>query len=194
MDLEPYGWLLDAVVHDGNIYVLSQTWNDSAKRLAVYTSDGTLVKSIELGTSGHNFGRIAFGPAGTASVTLYPPFYRTDLHEVTHFIGKDYAELGTLTTNGNGAVQWLPDGRFMTYGWRYDAHMAEGASIVDPQFALGYDIVCRLEEPDDPESEPEPEPQPQPESEPKPEPKPEPSGKGEPLPATGDPFAWLMGW
>lgn len=176
MDLEPYGWLLDAVVHDGNIYVLSQTWNDSAKRLAVYTSDGTLVESIELGTSGHNFGRIAFGPADTASVTLYPPFYRTDLHEVTHFIGKDYAELGTLTTNGNGAVQWLPDGRFMTYGWRYDAHMAEGASIVDP------------------EPEPEPEPQPQPEPEPKPEPKPEPSGKGEPLPATGDSFAWLMGW
>ena len=181
MDLEPYGWLLDAAVHDGNIYVLSQTWDDSAKRLAVYTSDGTLVKSIELGTSGHNFGRIAFGPAGTASVTPYPPFYRTDLHEVTHFIGKDYAELGTLTTNGNGAVQWLPDGRFMTYGC-YDAHMADGASIVDPQFALGYDIVCRLEEPDDPEPEP------------KPEPKPEPSGMGEPLPATGDPFAWLMGW
>ena len=102
MDLEPYGWLLDAVVHDGKVCVLSQTWDDSAKRLAVYTSDGT----------------------------------------------------------------------------------------------LGYDIVCRLEEPDDPGPESEPKPQPQPEPEPKPEPKPEPepSGKGEPLPATGDPFAWLMGW
>lgn len=78
-------------------------------------------------------------------------------------------------------------GRFKTYGWRFSPKMAEGASIMDPQFALCYDIVCKLV--DDPEPKPEPDPKPTPKPTPEPTPKPDvkpASDKAPALPSTGE--------
>ena len=145
-DLGEFDRLLDAVESDDRIYVLSQSWGGGVKRLSVFEKDGTPVGSVFTPYSDHNYGRVLVGPTGVVAVTVYPPFHSTALREVTYFFDENLNLIDSLTTNGNAASYWLDDGRFITYGWRYQLTLAPDASFEDPYFTLCYDITERLGE------------------------------------------------
>ena len=140
-DLGRYERLLDAAEHEGTVYVLSKSWDDEAVCLFAFSQDGTTLASHELGAVAYNCGRVVVGPTDKVAVTLYAPFFNGRQPEVTRFFDARLGSLGVLQTNGNCCARWLDDGRYITYGWRYDQRFAEGGGIDDPRFALGYDIV-----------------------------------------------------
>ena len=144
-DLGTYDTLIDAAVYDNRVYVLSEALGSSAntaKGLSVFAQDGTLLARKELGNTGHSHARLTIGPTGCVAATFFGAFFDDrNQQELTRFFDADLNDHGVLATHGMGTSCWLEDGRFISYGWCYNANFAEGASIADPRFALCYDIT-----------------------------------------------------
>lgn len=125
-DLGKYQRLLDATVYKDTVYVLSKSWDDGEACLFAFAQDGSPLTTYELGTTAYNYGRVVVGPTGKLAVTLYAPFFSELQPEVTRFFDARLGYIGVLQTNGNCCARWLDDGRYITYGWRYDRRFAGG--------------------------------------------------------------------